>query len=542
MKKLAIVLLFASPLFAQVQIGKNVQIGGAGAGGTGCNAVGTSTVQISDGSGGCLTSPADYGIQGDGIWRFQPTGNFNIIGGANFNVSVDGNASFTPGGSFGVNAANGIGLTDTSTTGIGITTGGVLNVGSNGFTLTSTANVSMSASNAMTVTAGAGGLNVTAGTGGIGITSGGGIFVTTSNLGLANPANNGFGLFDTSALHSADSFTWTLPRLTGTLMLYTGSLTANDCVQVNATGDGFIDAGATCGTGGGGSAFNAITSGSNTTATMVCGSGCSLGVTGTGINAATSVGGITVTGTPSIGQVLTAISTSAANWQAAAGGSPAFSAITSATNTTAAMLCGAGCTLGPSSTGIVTASRLGTLGTTTTVLHGNASGNPTYGAVSLTADVTGALPNANLANPSTTVNSQTCTLGSTCTIPAITPSGTPTTGFFPIFTGSSAIGNSHLDDGATTAGTITATEPISISGTPSIFTGTTSPTPLAGKITLAAGIGHFTFPVAFTSAPYCTASDATAIAAVQVVSSTTQVAVSGTGTDVVNYLCIGSVQ
>jgi hypothetical protein len=38
---------------------------------------------------------------------------------------------------------------------------------------------------------------------------------------------------------------------------------------------------------------------------------------------------------------------------------------------------------------------LGSLGTTTTVLHGNAAGAPTYGAVSLTADVSGTLPIAN---------------------------------------------------------------------------------------------------------------------------------------------------
>lgn len=35
---------------------------------------------------------------------------------------------------------------------------------------------------------------------------------------------------------------------------------------------------------------------------------------------------------------------------------------------------------------------LGSLGTTVTVLHGNAAGAPTFGAVSLTADVTGTLP------------------------------------------------------------------------------------------------------------------------------------------------------
>lgn len=40
----------------------------------------------------------------------------------------------------------------------------------------------------------------------------------------------------------------------------------------------------------------------------------------------------------------------------------------------------------------------GTLGTTTTVLHGNAAGAPTFAAVSLTADVSGQLPLANIAN------------------------------------------------------------------------------------------------------------------------------------------------
>jgi len=38
---------------------------------------------------------------------------------------------------------------------------------------------------------------------------------------------------------------------------------------------------------------------------------------------------------------------------------------------------------------------VGSLGTTTTLLHGNAAGAPTFGAVSLTADVSGILPGAN---------------------------------------------------------------------------------------------------------------------------------------------------
>ncbi len=50
---------------------------------------------------------------------------------------------------------------------------------------------------------------------------------------------------------------------------------------------------------------------------------------------------------------------------------------------------------------------LGSLGTTTTVLHGNAAGAPTFGAVSLTADVTGTLPVANGGTGVTALSSLT---------------------------------------------------------------------------------------------------------------------------------------
>jgi hypothetical protein len=52
-------------------------------------------------------------------------------------------------------------------------------------------------------------------------------------------------------------------------------------------------------------------------------------------------------------------------------------------------------------------------GTTTTVLHGNAAGAPTFGAVSLTADVSGVLPVANGGTNSSTGNLSSCTADGT---------------------------------------------------------------------------------------------------------------------------------
>ena len=46
----------------------------------------------------------------------------------------------------------------------------------------------------------------------------------------------------------------------------------------------------------------------------------------------------------------------------------------------------------------------------------------------------------------------------------VTTSGTPTNGYLTMFTSSTAIGNSHIDDGVTTAGTITFGEPVAMGG------------------------------------------------------------------------------
>lgn len=71
---------------------------------------------------------------------------------------------------------------------------------------------------------------------------------------------------------------------------------------------------------------------------------------------------------------------------------------------------------------------LGSLGTTTTVLHGNAAGAPTFGAVSLTADVSGNLPVTNL-NSGTSASSSTFWRGDGTWA---TPAGGGSTPTYPI--------------------------------------------------------------------------------------------------------------
>lgn len=65
-------------------------------------------------------------------------------------------------------------------------------------------------------------------------------------------------------------------------------------------------------------------------------------------------------------------------------------------------------------------------GTTTTVLHGNASGNPSWGAVSLTADVSGTLPVGNGGTGATSLTAHGILLGEGTS--AITPTAAMTDG------------------------------------------------------------------------------------------------------------------
>lgn len=92
--------------------------------------------------------------------------------------------------------------------------------------------------------------------------------------------------------------------------------TSGDVLQTNGSGS----APSWVSPSGGSSAFSALTSGTNTAMAALVGSGATLEPTGSGVIEANELSGVTVSGTPSSGQVLTATSSSAADWQTPGGG------------------------------------------------------------------------------------------------------------------------------------------------------------------------------------------------------------------------------
>ena len=128
---------------------------------------------------------------------------------------------------------------------------------------------------------------------------------------------------------------------------------------------------------------------------------------GTNANLTASTGGIVysgasalaiLAGTATASLPLLSGSTAAPTWatisyptSATSGGVPYFSSATAISSSALLaanqLVIGGGAGTAPAT--------LGSLGTTTTVLHGNAAGAPSFGAVSLTADVSGTLPVAN---------------------------------------------------------------------------------------------------------------------------------------------------
>jgi hypothetical protein len=109
------------------------------------------------------------------------------------------------------------------------------------------------------------------------------------------------------------------------------------------------------------------------------------------LKSATTTVDVSAATAPTSGQVLTATAGTTATWQTPGGGSGTV------THTAGALTANA-LAIG---NGAADLTVLGSLGTTTTVLHGNAAGAPTFGAVNLATDVTGVIP--------TSINAQTGT-------------------------------------------------------------------------------------------------------------------------------------
>lgn len=87
---------------------------------------------------------------------------------------------------------------------------------------------------------------------------------------------------------------------TGTVGTTSGTLTNGHCVQFDASGN-LVDAGGACGIAGS-TAFNTLSSGTNTTAAMIVGTGASLTASGSGTITATAVPASGITGTLTLSQ------------------------------------------------------------------------------------------------------------------------------------------------------------------------------------------------------------------------------------------------
>jgi fibronectin-binding autotransporter adhesin len=153
-------------------------------------------------------------------------------------------------------------------------------------------------------------------------------------------------------------------------------------------------------------ALGGIIAGANTTINVggtlsvaAPGTGTVTSITGSGGTTGLTLGGgpITGAGTLTLGGTLVVADGGTGLSAGTSGGILGFtstSALASSVLLTAnALILGGGAAATPTP--------MGSLGTTTTVLHGNAAGAPTFGAVALASDVSGTLPIANGGNAST---------------------------------------------------------------------------------------------------------------------------------------------
>lgn len=247
---------------------------------------------------------------------------------------------------------------------------------------------------------------------------------------------------------------------------------AQKTITINSTP---CELGGTCSiSGGGGTAFSGLTSGTNTSAAMLLGSGASLGATGSGTNTATAMPWSGLSGSPSTAQVpVQSLTTTGTSGAATLSGGvlnvPQYTG-------------GSGTTFQANGTGLSSSSTVNfengaaTNGLTLTFA------NPSAGNVQL--GFTGTLTNAGLANSGTTVNSQTCTLGSSCTIPFQTNSSNNTSQ-----AGLNMLTSTANSVGLTVTPTNSATNQEKFEVTGSSYTGNAATATTATQATNLAGTG-----------------------------------------------------
>lgn len=176
-----------------------------------------------------------------------------------------------------------------------------------------------------------------------------------------------------------------------------------------------------------------------------------------------------------------------------AGGTPGFGALTSGTNTVAAMLVGTGASLGATGSGTITATSVPASGLTGSTLASGVTASSLTSLGTITtgvwnASIIGAQYGGTGLNSSASTGCPSVSAG-TWSIGGCGITGTGTTGFIPIWSSSTALGNSLLDYAVTTAGTFTFTKPIAINatGVPSqanLTPSGTSPATVAGAASL----------------------------------------------------------
>jgi hypothetical protein len=181
-----------------------------------------------------------------------------------------------------------------------------------------------------------------------------------------------------------------------------------------------------------------------------------------------------------------------------------------------------------------------TTGTATNITGIAAIANGGTGATTAATARTSLGAAANGANSDITSMSAVNTLASTAGM-VITAANTAATTGISLTAGSPTAGNNDGGDIALNPGSPHgggSSGVVQING--ALGTGSSGNTDLAGQVTLnGAGNGSFSFTGKYSAAPICVASDTTAAAAVRVQTSTTALNLTGTGSHVINYICVG---